>query len=300
MKNLFVVAIFLITSFKVFAQFDYQIFQEFSNPIIKQQNSKLISVTELQLADRNNWLKISYQEFNPDGLPNKLIQYDKANIEIRQMHFYYSDEGEISRIETYEGKKHNGSTEFKLNASGQVVLYTEYIYSSLDSKKLLVGKTFIEYYPDKTIKKTINIETDADTSKVNYYSTSGELVKSIWKIQGLRTTKIEYLWNKDKTEMKENHYENDTSIYSTVIHRYRNKKEVERIDPSISMKPFYWKYDSNGRVIETNQDYYDVIYYSYDNEGRLVNKIMNILFTDSSEKDLPKKVSYKYEYKLRN
>ena len=108
MKKLFVVAIFLITSFKVFAQFDYQIFQEFSNPIIKQQNSKLISVTELQLADRNNWLKISYQEFNPDGLPNKLIQYDKANIEIRQMHFYYSDEGEISRIETYEGKKHNG------------------------------------------------------------------------------------------------------------------------------------------------------------------------------------------------
>jgi len=300
MKKLFVVAIFLITSFKVFAQFDYQIFQEFSNPIIKQQNSKLISVTELQLADRNNWLKISYQEFNPDGLPNKLIQYDKANIEIRQMHFYYSDEGEISRIETYEGKKHNGSTEFKLNASGQVVLYTEYVYSSLDSKKLLVGKTFIEYYPDKTIKKTINIKTDADTSKVNYYSTSGELVKSIWKIQGLRTTKIEYLWNKDKTEMKENHYENDTSIYSTVIHRYRNKKEVERIDPSISMKPFYWKYDSNGRVIETNQDYYDVIYYSYDNEGRLESKIMNILFFDSSEKDLPKKVNYKYEYKLRN
>jgi len=300
MKKLFVVAIFLITSFKVFAQFDYQIFQEFSNPIIKQQNSKLISVTELQLADRNNWLKISYQEFNPDGLPNKLIQYDKANIEIRQMHFYYSDEGEISRIETYEGKKHNGSTEFKLNASGQVVLYTEYVYSSLDSKKLLVGKTFIEYYPDKTIKKTINIKTDADTSKVNYYSTSGELVKSIWKIQGLRTTKIEYLWNKDKTEMKENHYENDTSIYSTVIHRYRNKKEVERIDPSISMKPFYWKYDSNGRVIETNQDYYDVIYYSYDNEGRLESKIMNILFSDSSEKDLPKKVNYKYEYKLRN
>jgi len=163
-----------------------------------------------------------------------------------------------------------------------------------------VGKTFIEYYPDKTIKKTINIKTDADTSKVNYYSTSGELVKSIWKIQGLRTTKIEYLWNKDKTEMKENHYENDTSIYSTVIHRYRNKKEVERIDPSISMKPFYWKYDSNGRVIETNQDYYDVIYYSYDNEGRLESKIMNILFSGSNEKYLPKKVNYKYEYKLRN
>jgi hypothetical protein len=39
------------------------------------------------------------------------------------------------------------------------------------------------------------------------------------------------------------------------------KKPVEKIDPTTSKKPFYWKYDKMGRVIEETFD-----------KGKLVKK----------------------------
>ncbi len=77
-------------------------------------------------------------------------------------------------------------------------------------------------------------------------------------------------------------------------------KEVERTDPSTSPKPFYWKYDDNGRVIETNEALFYALYFDYDKDGQLSKKTMNVLFSDSDEKDLPKKIYFKYEYAFRH
>ena len=116
---------------------------------------------------------------------------------------------------------------------------------------------------------------------------------------GLRTVKIEYAYNKDGTEMLEKHYEDATGIYNTITHKYKNKREIEKIDSATSNRPFYWKYDDRGRVIETNQAFYYVLYNKYDSNDYLTSKTLEVIYTDSDEKDLRKKIQFKYEYEFR-
>ena len=90
-----------------------------------------------------------------------------------------------------------------------------------------------------------------------------------------------------------------STFYNTITHKYKNNKEIEKIDPSTSPEPFYWKYDDFGNVTETNENFYFVLHNTYDSSGYLTKRIMEILFSDSDEKDLPKKVEYNYEYQFK-
>ena len=118
-------------------------------------------------------------------------------------------------------------------------------------------------------------------------------------MSGLRTVKIEYVYNKGKTEMLEKHYEDDTKIYNTITHKYKDKREIEKIDSATSNRPFYWKYDDKGRVIETNQAFYYVLYNQYNSQDYLTNKTLVVIQTDSDERDRPKKIQFKYDYEFR-
>lgn len=174
------------------------------------------------------------------------------------------------------------------------------MYSSYDGEKMFLWQTLLEYNPNGTIKKSIKLEGDKkDTVEADFYNTNGVLTKSLWHQGGLRTTKIVYLWNKDSTEMKEVHYENDSTVYNTIIHKYKGGKEVESTDPVTSPKPFYWKYDDKGRLIETNEQFFYVQYFQYNQDGFVTGKTINVLYSDSDEKDLPKKIQFKYEYEFR-
>jgi hypothetical protein len=293
-------AIFLMTSLQAFGQFDYELFQQYADSSMRQQNIKIKRITELQSEDKNKWIKTSYQELNLQGLPKELVQYDQQENKAAMKQFLYDSNNHILKTETYKGNNHEETTEFEVNAAGQITSYTDYVYSSADGEKLLVWKTYIDYNFNNTINKKIQLEGDnKDTVEVDYYDTLGVQTKTIQNRSGLRTTKIEYVWNKEKTEMKELHYENDSSVYTTITHKYKNQKEIERLDPSTSPKPIYWKYDSNGKVIETNENLYYVLYLTYDKDERLTDKVMNVLFSDADEKDLPKKIYFKYEYELR-
>ncbi|WP_442794933.1 hypothetical protein [Pelobium manganitolerans] len=292
--------IFLLTTLQTFGQFDYELFQQYADKSTRQQNISINSVTELQLQDNGKWTKTLIQQFNNQGLPTMLIQLDQQGGESEKKEFIYDTAGQISKIEYYKGGNHFSSTEFKVNEKGQITSYSDYVYSSLGGEKMDLWKTYLEYNSNKTLKKIIKTQSnDKDTTEINFYDTLGVPTKSLWHQGGLRTTKIEYVWSKDRTEMKEMHYENDTSIYTTVIHKYKDNKEIEKTDPSTSPKPFYWKYDKSGRVIETNEAFFYILYFTYDNDGRLASKTMNVLFSDSDEKDLPKKIQFKYEYQLR-
>lgn len=188
-----------------------------------------------------------------------------------------------------------------VNPLGQIISYIDYVYSSYDGEKMFVWQTNLEYNSNGTLSKSIKMEGyKKDTSEINFYDTSGVKTKSLWHQGGLRTTKIEYNWNKDRTEMNEIHYENDSTTYITITHKYKDNKEVEKIDPGTSPKPFYWKYDSFGRVVETNEQFFYVQYFKYNQDGYLESKIINVLFSDSDEKDLPKKIQFKYEYQFRS
>ena len=300
MTNLFLI-IFIFISVQVFGQYDYELFQQYADKRVKQNNIKLNTITELQLQDDGKWVKTAFQQFNTQGLPVTIIQYDQQAAEGEKKEFIYNMTGQISKIETYKGGNHFGSAEFEVDTSGQISSYIDYGYSSSSGEKMFLWKTYLEYNQNQTIKKTIKVEGDEkDTTQINFYDTLGIPTKSLLHQGGLRTTKIEFIWNKDKTEMKELEYENDTAVYSTIIHKYKDNKEFERLDSSTSPQPFYWKYDNKGRLIETNEALFYVLYLIYDDNDRIIKKTMNVLFSDSTEKDLPKKFQFKYEYQFRN
>ena len=296
----FILATFLITSFQAVGQFDYDLFEQYADSSVRQKNIKVKSVTELQSEDKNHWIKTSYQQFNLQGLPIKFVQYDQQGNEAAIKQFDYDTNQQISKIETYKGSKHDATTEFEINAAKQITSYTDYGYSTLNGEKLLIWKTFIDYNSNNTIRRKIELEGDAkDTVEIDYYDSLGTQIKSIQNRSGLRTTKVIYAWNSDKTEMKELNYENDSSIYNVIVHKYKDKKEIQKIDSLTSSKPFYWKYDNNGRVIETNEAFFYVSYFTYNKDGYIIDKTINVLFSDSDEKDLPKKIYFKYEYEFR-
>jgi hypothetical protein len=251
------ITILLFTTLQTFAQFDYELFVGSTTTESLKQNIKLNSITEYQSENIGEKTKISVQQFLKNGFPLIISQFNPQGQIVIRKDFQYDSLEHIKSIETYNGETHESSTEFELNQYGQIINYTEYVYSSYDGEKIFVWKTFLEYNPNMTIKKTIKQEGfEKDTSEVNFYNAYGVKTLALWNTSGLRTTKIEYKYNKDSTEMLEKHFENDSTIYTTIIHKYKDKKEIEKLDPTTSEKPFYWKYDKLGRVIETNEAFF--------------------------------------------
>lgn len=295
--RIFLTTILFLTTLQTFAQFDYDLYVGLTSTEILTQHQKISTVTEYQSEKKDKKTKTLVQQFLKNGYPSFIFQFNTQGQIATKTEFIYDTLGYIKSIETYKNKIHKSSTEFEVNQVGQITSYTDYVYSSYDGEKTFVWKTLLEYNPNLTIKKSIKQQGyKRDTSEINFYNDYGVKTKTIWKMGGLRATKIEYAYNKDSTEMLEKHYENDTTIYTTIIHRYKDKKEVEKIDPTTSEKPFYWKYDKLGRVIETNEAFFYKIYYTYNSDGFITNKTVEVLFSDSDMKDLPKKIEFIYEY----
>ena len=287
----------LLATLQTSAQSDYNIFLSFSDKESLQQNRKLSSLTEFQLSKQGSRTKTLTTQFNSKGLPIAIIQYDPQGQVILQKEFIYDPSDNITSIQTNKNKNHESSTEFEVNQLGQITAFTDYVYSSYDGKKTFVWTTMLEYNSNNTLKKVIRLERDKrDTTRVDFFNTNGVKTKTLMDMGGLRTVKIEYAYNNDSTEMLEKHYEDAATIYYTVTHKYKDKREIEKIDLATSEKPFYWKYDRDGRVIETNEAIYYVTYYRYNSEGYLINKTAKAIHSDS---DLPKKFEFKYDYDFR-
>jgi YD repeat-containing protein len=292
--------ILLLPALQTFAQFDYDLFMSLSDIGNLQQNMNLSSMTEFRIGQNEEQTKTFTKHFDPKGLPTALMQYDPKGQVVLKKEFIYDLSGFLKSIETYKLKEHESSTEFEVNHLEQIISYTDYVYSSYDGTKTFVWRTILEYNPNSTLKKIIKLQGhNQDTSQVDFFNTNGVKEKTLLNMVGLRTVKIIYDYNNDSTEMLENHYQDATTIYNTITHKYKNKREIEKIDLTTADKPFYWKYDDHGRVIETNQDFYYVSHYKYNSEGFLISKIIQVRYSDSEEKELPKKIEFKYVYELR-
>ena len=291
----------LLISTQTFAQFDYELYLSLTTPSSMSQNRKFSSVTEFQSEKKGNRTKVAEQHFFKEGFPSSIISFDQQGQVNEKKDFLYESTNRIKSINTFKGTKLYSSTEFETNQLGQVLCFTEYVYSSYDNEKLFLWKTFLDYNSNGTLKKTIKLEGDKkDTTEIVYYDNFGIKTKEIWNKSGLRTKKIEYVYNNDSTEMLQKEYEDDKTIYNTITHKYKNKKEIEKLDPATSNKPFYWKYDSYGRMIETNESFYSVVYNEYNKDGSLNNRTMKILFTDSGVDNFPNEMVFTYEYENWN
>ena len=265
-----------------------------------RQNSKLTALTEFQLDNLGEQTKTLSTQFNNKGFPIALTQYDPLEQVIMNKEFIYGPSGNLKSIETYKMKEHHRSTEFETNQWGQITAYTDFVYNSYDGTKAFAGNTILEYNSNHTLKKILKLKGNKrDTLQVDFFNAKGIKTKSLMNMAGLRTVKIEYTYKKGRTEMLEKHYEDDTKIYNTITHKYKDKREIEKIDSATSTRPFYWKYDDKGRVIETNQAFYYVLYNQYNSQDYLTNKTLVVIQTDSDERDRPKKIQFKYDYEFR-
>lgn len=295
--RILITTILFLTTIETFAQFDYDLYMGLTSTEILKQHQRINSVTEYKSEKKGEKTKTLVQQFLKNGYPSFIFQFNPQGQIATKTEFIYDTFGHIKSIETYKNEIHNSSTEFEVNQVGQITSYTDYVYSSYDGEKTFVWRTLLEYNTNSTIRKSVKLQGyKRDTSEINFYNEFGVKTKTIWNMGGLRTTKIEYDYNKDSTEMLEKHFENDSTIYTTIIHRYKDKKEVEKIDPTTSKKPFYWKYDKLGRVIETNEAFFYKTYYKYNSDGFVTIKTVEVLFSDSDMKDLPKKIEFIYEY----
>lgn len=298
--NILLSTLLLLTTLQTYAQFDYELLMGFLDQKSLGQNRKLSSSTEFQLDRQGRQTKILAKQFNKEGLPIALTQFGPQGQLTMKKEFTYGPSGNITNIETYKGKEHQSSTEFKTNQLGQITAYTDYVYSSYDGEKTFVWNTIIEYNSNRKVKKIIKLQGHKrDTSQIDFFNEKGIKTNTLMNMGGLRTVKIEYTYNKDSTEMLEKHYENATSIYNTITHKYKDKREIEKIDLTTSDKPFYWKYDTKGNVIETNEGLYYVLYFKYNSDGYLTDKTVEVIYSGSDERELPKKIQFKYDYEFK-
>ena len=101
LMNKLLVTILLLTSIQTFAQFDYDLFKNYTAKTVQERNKKVSDVTEYQ-QEKKIWIKTSSQQFNLQGLPAILIQYDQQGKEAIKKEFVYDSAQCISQIETYK------------------------------------------------------------------------------------------------------------------------------------------------------------------------------------------------------
>lgn len=284
-----------------FAQFEDRFFENvnFKDSILLK--NKIISQTEYISMDDSTWIKHGYNENNNYGLPSIMIQYDESGNESEKLVFTYDSLGQINNIESYNRNRKSSGANFIVNNKGLIFSSTSYSYQTYDNKIITHNTNYYYYNPNNLISKKIAIgENDKDTTQITYFDSLGRKKLNIWSPQKTWTQKVEYIYSNDSGDTKEIISTNDNKIADTIIHKFKNCKEVESYS-SVTGYKFYWKYDSEGRLIETNSGFYDIKYYTYDKEGRLKTMTILMLFSDSSaDKDLPKKMYFKYEYKLKN
>ena len=291
MKNKTLLIIFLLFPHFIYSQFDYETFKSFKAK--QEKNKSLKSIFAFEIKGKNERQMISKIYFNQVGLPDSIIQFREGTKYIKKI-FQYGN-GQISKIETFRKGELDETTEFDLDEKRRIKNYTEYVYSSYDGKKLVTFKTILHYYQNGNIRKKIKLRGHRlDTNTVSTFHEDGRPLFTYYSNTG-KTVKKAFVWNDDLSEMKELNYEKNNTVYDTVLHFYKNKLEIKRIDNITSKKPLFWKYDGQHRLIETNQNVFIIQYFEYNKSGFLIKQIIKSSGLISMGNSSQKQVIY-YEY----
>ena len=189
--------------------------------------------------------------------------------------------------------------ELNYTDDGFVKSVSESVFSSLTKEKLPTHNYNYQYYPNGQLKQIYVFEGGkTDTVEIQNFDSKGQQTTSYMNYGGLTTKRIEFIWNKDSTECKEIHYDDENKAYNTIISTFRNNLKIQKIDPSTSPIPFYWNYDKLNRVIETNSGMFYTQNFFYDEKGLLVKQTMTVV-EKFNYNNFPKKIVATYDYMKR-
>jgi hypothetical protein len=292
----------LLCTLSCFSQSEYDLFESYNSEFLKKQNSKIKSVTGFRNLKGGLQKITSYKEFSAVGLPTKIVEYDENSNELRTVEFIYTSFGRPLLINTFKKDKKIATSEFYYDSSRSLHYYKDYVYSSLDGKKMLLWKTDYEYYSNKKVKAIIKMEVSdilpkRDTVEILYFDASGAKTKSYFDMAGYKQYTT-YQWNQGKTEMKESEYSGD-SIQSTTIHKYKGVYEIERSEIGSNKPLVFWKYDNQNRLSQTNASIIITQDLVYDVKGYLINESWTANFPELVKDNDSKIMRFTYEYKFR-
>ncbi len=209
---------------------------------LKQRNKAFSCIkTYQQIAgDKKKLFNIIY--FNSEGLPTTVKQMEDT-IELTRNDFNYKND-KLFSIEEFHKRDKFLIAELNYTDDGLIRSVSESVFSSLTKAKLPTHNYNYQYYPGGQLKQIYVFEgTKSDTIEIQNFDNRGQQITSYMNYSGLKTKRIEFIWNKDSSECKEIHYDDNNKAYNTIVSNFRNNLIIKKIDPSTSLTPFYWKYD---------------------------------------------------------
>lgn len=288
---------FFKVSLNLVGQSRYEQFKEYFSDSLRQQNKNFTCIKTYQqkTGDIKHLMKVEY--FNAEGLPTTIKQIDDT-AEVERNDFTYKD-GKLITIEEFQKKNNFLIAEIAYDKDGLVKRVSESVFSSSTNEKLPTHDYNYLYYPNKQLKQIYVFEGEkADTVEIKNFNDKGQQITSFMNYGGLTTKRIEFTWNKDSTESKETHFDNENKAYNTIVSKFKNKLIIQRIDKSTSPTPFYWKYNKLNKVTETNSGTFYIQNYFYNEKGLLIKQTMTI-DEKFNYNNFPKTIVATYDYMVR-
>jgi len=281
-------------SLNTVGQNHYEQFKEYFSDSLKERNKNFscIKTYQQKKGDKKHLFNIIY--FNSNGLPAGIQRVDDT-IEIDRSDFTYKD-GKLFSIEEFQTKDKFLIAELNYTDDGLIKTVSESVFSSLTKEKLPARNYNYLYYTNGQLRQVYVFEgSKTDTAEIQNFDIRGHQTTSYMNYDGLTTKRIEFIWNKDSTECKEIHFNDENKAYNTVISTFRNNLIIKKIDQSTSPIPFYWKYDKHNRLVETNSGMFYTQNYFYDEKGLLIKQSMTVI-EQFNYNNFPKTIEATYDY----
>ena len=248
MKTLIILSL-LFAPLLSFGQSDYNTYLGYADTANIRLNRNIISTLQFELQDDGKWVKFAEERYNVNGLPVSVALFRPDGKTEEKKEFTYDEHGCIREIDTYEPdhysimykdgipdstktNEHTEKSKFETTTTGQITRITEYIYSSIGNDSTAIWTTLVEYYPDRQVRKKIKLSNfKKDTDEIQYFDPTGCLSRTEYKKQMFSIVREDYIFNDDKSEMKEIQYNADSTIFETIVHKYLHHLEVEKQIP---------------------------------------------------------------------
>lgn len=303
MKNLccfLISSLFLFTNANnLFSQTDYELISTYSDSSAISHNKTIESLTVYQIEEGSEPKIIKIIYFNKNGLPDSIYKLNKNDFLEKYKIFNWDLDSGIIKVESFNNGILSYKTTFSLH-NNLIASYKEQVVSGS-----LYNDILSCYYKrnnnEQLIKKVTLQGPFKDSTEIIEYDLMGYPIITNINQKGIKTKYKIYEWDKNYSSMVEISFGENNLVIDSILHFYINGKEILRDDKSTSIFPYYWIYNPEGFLIETNQDLFYIKHLSYNSKMILTYEI----YEPNPLSDIEKvygskaKIMFYYEYNYR-